>query len=148
MEDSLQHPSAYNDMKATCVWACNDFHICMECNLRYFEGEWLQRALDSLQVYLETFAALTRMSIAAGRNRWRLTPKMHYMRHTYLDIQRTHRNPAYYHCFTDEDFVGRVARSSATLHRTTAMHRVLERYLDMLLRRWRGTVLQDEGDAH
>ena len=62
-----------------------------------------------------------------------------HMRHTYLDIQKTNRNPAYYHCFTDEDFCGRVARASATLHRTTAMRRVLERYLDMLLRRWNGS---------
>jgi hypothetical protein len=138
LENSLQHPSVYNETKAVCCWAVNEFHHCMEHSDRYFSDEYRKRVLLALECFLISYSALARMSIDLSRNRWRIVPKMHYMCHTLLDIRATNRNPAYYHCFTDEDFVGRVAKSSSQLHRTTCMLRVLERYLDMLLRRWHG----------
>jgi hypothetical protein len=146
LEHSLQHPSAYNNTKAVCCWAVNECHYCMEHSDRYFSDDYRKRVLVALDAFLTAYSALARMSIDAGKNRWRVVPKMHYMKHTCLDIVKTNRNPAYYHCFTDEDFVGRVAKSSSQLHRTTCMLRILERYLDMLLRRWNGFL--DEFEVH
>ena len=118
---------------ASVVYNLAEFFWCMENSDRYMSDA----ARDSL--YLAGTSALLIYSSLAqegaatepGRS-WHIVPKMHYMCHPLMDAYDSKWNPAYHACWADEDFVGKMARSTARLHRSTLSREQSERYLNML----------------
>jgi len=133
---SLDDESRYSKTRSLCLWAINTFHHCMESSGRVFSDDMARQAVCAGRTFLVTYSSLSRMSVDAGRRQWHLVPKHHYFVHTLLDIELTKRNPKFGACWGDEDFVGRIARGTAQLHRSTMPERQADRYLDMLRIRW------------
>ena len=88
-------------------------------------------------LFLETYAWLRTFSAQNGDQAWHIVPKHHYFAHMVLDIQRSRMNPNFHHCYLDEDMVGRVARGSRKVHRSTVAVRWFERYIHRLFTVWR-----------
>ena len=135
---SLDDESLYSKTRSLCLWAINTFHNLMELSDRLFTEPDAQQAVCAGRTFLLTYSHLSRMSVdgVCGHRQWHLIPKMHYFVHTLLDIQRTRRNPRFAACWGDEDYVGRIAKGTAQLHRATVSSRQAARYLDMLRVRW------------
>ena len=81
-------------------------------------------------------APLYPQAIASGRMRYKLRPKLHYLHHAIIDLQKTRLNPFFSTCFLDEDYMGKVKALSSKCHASTVVHRTLQRYLILLGQRW------------
>eukprot|EP00969_Alexandrium_andersonii_P335895 14845883-Alexandrium_andersonii.AAC.1 len=55
-------PSEYSRTRATCVWAINTFHHCMESSDRDFSDQEAERAIMAGRIFLLTYARLAKMS--------------------------------------------------------------------------------------
>lgn len=124
-------------MRALCCWALAKFYSCMDGYPRYLSRCQADEMGDVLQEFLDVYSALAKECETKGVNQWHLVPKFHYMCHLVLDIKSGQINPKYHHCFCDEDFVGRIGRGSRRLHRTSVVRGVMERYINLLVTRWR-----------
>ena len=60
---------------------------------------------------------------------WAVRPKSHSHTHVIYVVASTRLNPRFFHCFGDEDYVGRIGRLSARCHPTTQSLEALTRYL-------------------
>ncbi len=132
----------YKRMRAVCVWAIADFHYAMEDNGAVLSDSARDRLVRVGWIFLRTYAALNRHAVDRGERAWHLVPKFHFFAHTLLDIARNSSNPRFSHCFADEDMVGRVARGTRLLHRSTVSERYLERYINMLVIRWKRSKIE------
>jgi hypothetical protein len=81
-------------------------------------------------------APLYPQAIASGRMRYKLRPKLHYLHHAIIDLQKTRLNPFFSTCFLDEDYMGKIKALSSKCHASTVVHRTLQRYLILLGQRW------------
>lgn len=87
---------------------------------------------------MNSYVALAAEALQNNELIWALRPKLHAMSHVILGVEADSRNPKYFSCFLDEDFLGKVVKVAAKCHRVTVCGAVLQRYLVRMLRRWRG----------
>jgi len=127
----------YTQFKAICIWPLDRFHHICDENDDPFPPEAQKECVEVLDAFLTCYAKLREYCISIGDPGWHMVPKHHYLCHLRDDVARTACNPSHHHCFVDEDMVGRVARGSRKLHRSTVTVRWLERYIHMMWLRWR-----------
>jgi hypothetical protein len=87
----------------------------------------------AVQDGLACYTTLSVRARASGQMLYAIKPKMHAWTHIAYD---THRNPTSYHCYQDEDMVGRCKRIYNRCHATTAPMRAVQRYSIMVCLRW------------
>lgn len=88
-----------------------------------------------------SYNCLAAESVGLGELRWPLRPKHHGLCHLVCNVRRDRRNPKYYGCMLDEDFLGRTVRVARVCSRRTVSYGVLSRYIVRVMRRWRGSVI-------
>jgi len=86
--------------------------------------------------YIRAYKVLIAMALRQGVCRWKSRPKLHYIHHSVLLIASSRLNPMWHTCFMDEDFMGKIVKLAGGCHRSTAAHRVLQRWLQLLGVRW------------
>jgi hypothetical protein len=70
--------------------------------------------------------------------RFRIKPKHHYFCHSLLELERTRCNPFYFHCYADEDFVGKVAVVARAVNPRSMALRTSQRYVSFAHSVWFG----------
>ena len=127
-------------MVASCIYGIADFLHLLRTEPRYLSEAGKSGILRAGTVFLSMYSALAREACSNGMagRRWHIVQKHHYMCHLTLDAYNNGINPAYHHCFMDEDFVGRIAANSRLSHRSTCAYQTLIRYLSLLDVRWEG----------
>ena len=103
---------------ANMLWGlASYFHICKSASRFFTDGE--ARQLDIAgHTFLYMYSELRRVAIREQTFLWPLAPKFHMFHHIVLDAMSDRVNPRYFHCFGDEDQVGRMiilARASHPL---------------------------------
>jgi hypothetical protein len=88
------------------------------------------------RMYIKTYKVLAMRAAAVRIMRWPVRPKLHCLDHTFRDSLKNHRNPMFWTCFNDEDFMGRIKKLAAKCHGGRRAERVLQRYNVMLAWRW------------
>lgn len=109
--------------------------------LLHTEGMWLrpmvaQDVSDSCQAFCESYTVLAKLTFQRGWTRFRLEPCLHHFAHYAFEIRQQvllgHPwiyNPAVFLCEADEDFIGKIARGSRTVHMQSMTQRTIDRYL-------------------
>ena len=73
---------------------------------------------------------------------WKLRPKHHQLSHIIIEIERTRLNPLRITCLLEEDFLGEMKKIVLPLRGlslVSLMQRIFDRYLLMLILRWKKT---------
>jgi hypothetical protein len=125
-------------LRATLAWAVAEFYLVMEMEGRFMSGEGVQRLAFAGQAMLQVYHALAQEAAENGRAMYGLRPKMHMLSHLIAQVETDKVNPRFFHCFKDEDMIGRTVKVAAKCHRTTISLRMMERYMLRLCLRWRG----------
>ena len=102
-------------------------------------------AMMSLERFLVGYLALAKWSFKAMKCHYVLVPKLHYLKHLWLDLRRWLSdqtavyilNPAMLATPCGEDFIGKISRPMRELHSSTASARRLELYRVELKKEWR-----------
>lgn len=76
------------------------------------------------------FVGLARAALRQRKCLYKVRPKLHGFHHMVLQLRRV--NPSFFSCWSDEDFMGRIAKIASKTHRRAVSLRVLERYLFQL----------------
>ena len=108
------------------------FHVCETAD-RYFTDAQATQLWRAGSLFLAVYSGLAAEAVKDKVHAWQIVPKHHYFCHLILESYAGRLNPAYHHCFADEDFVGQVARSTCKLHRNTLSRQVCQRYLNVLV---------------
>ena len=122
----------YSRTRAACAWSIAAYHATLDGADRILTADETEKVCKLARDFLDTYQALSRMSIDEHRRQWHIVKKHHYFVHSIIDIRRTRKNPRFFTCYADEDFVGRIAAVTRRLHRKTVANRCLARYLDRL----------------
>ena len=113
---------------ASCLWGwTRAIDICSNAGMFFSDAE-LPQLEEARCAALFSDASLAHKSIAEGSQLWRTIPKFHYSDHLLRPDwpEGGRRNPAHGWCFQDEDFIGRIVRSSrGRIH----LIRILRKYL-------------------
>ena len=103
----------------------------------YNGGVWLSREEANASgaaglLFLRMYAGLAADALKAGRARFSITPKAHYLHHAFLDMYTTtfawSLSPLSFSVQIDEDFIGRVSRYSRRVGSQKQMERTIGRY--------------------
>lgn len=139
---SEDHLPFLADMLVACEGALDFFQI------MYREGLWIeaamaQRMADACDSFAEAYGSLALQSFEKKWTRFRMEPCLHAWRHFSEDIKESLQsgaqfvyNCAAHNCEADEDFVGKIARTSRHVHMSTMAGRTLDRYLIKLKFAW------------
>jgi hypothetical protein len=95
----------------------------------WFSEEAAQAFYRAGVTFLTTYMSLSSRAAAADVAMWNITPKFHNVAHVFYSVMTDRVNPKFYHCYADEDFVGRIGRIGARVHPRTMSRRTIERYL-------------------
>lgn len=119
-----------------CLWGATQFLHLMDMNGWMLSREAAADMCHAGEANQITYLKLAKRAAANGEHMYDMPPKFHAHSHVIDDIRNTRLNPKYFHCFGDEDFVGRIGRLSAQCHPTTQSHETLIRYLAGLRQKW------------
>ena len=133
---SMPANNHYERVRATCLWAIADFmHVCDTSDFWMTKAE-SDRAVYAGNSFLRCYQFLAAENLARREPLYKVRPKVHYFKHTVMDIRRSRMNPNFFHCFMSEDFVGRHARLASKTHRSSVSIRTLQRYMLVLRGLW------------
>ncbi|CAE7587022.1 unnamed protein product, partial [Symbiodinium pilosum] len=90
---------------AACTAICCWFDRC-ERAPRFLSDEQASGIAESGTAFLKCLEILARIGVSEGKLRWKLLPKAHAMAHLIEDQVKEKLNCRFYHCYTDEDFIG------------------------------------------
>jgi hypothetical protein len=113
-----------------------ELHKLMDNHGHFLDDNAAQEMYRAGRLFLDMYAALSAQSVRADKILFNITPKFHYMCHMLTTILAEKINPSWYHCYADEDFVGRCASVAGKVHQTTLSTRVCDRYLMQLYWMW------------
>lgn len=113
-------------LRALCAYGQAEFYLALEQSPRYLSVGQAERIYKAGVVCLKAYSALRGIAQAAKRRAWVIRPKFHRMHHLCLDLRRELYNPRFYHCYADEDFVGRIVRISRRCHKRCVSRRALQ----------------------
>ena len=124
-ESNRQDENVHLSRCSAMLWGyCSIFTICREGDL-WLTDEEVVKLEFSRQAALYNNAALS----LDKPHRFPQKPKHHELDHAIRESCRSHLNPGHHWAFSDEDFIGRMAKLGRSVHRTTLMYRMLQRYL-------------------
>ena len=139
---SAGHRPFLADMLRACEGALEFFQI------MYKEGLWLEattarRMAEACDKFAMAYSSLAVRSFEKKWTRFRMEPCLHAWRHFSEDIRESLRSGAHFvyncaahNCEPDEDFVGKIARTSRHVHMSNMAGRTLDRYLIKLKFAW------------
>ena len=132
----------YASILAACQGGLQFFHSL------HTEGVWIpensarQMAVDCDSFAVE-YAKLARECFQLGRCRFRMEPCLHHWQHFATDIRgMLDKGVAYVYsagvdlCEADEDFVGKISRTSRCVHMSSMSRRTIQRYRLKLKFEW------------
>ena len=113
-----------------------------ECFRGLYTSNVFIPAADSVRIaenglrFLRRMAWLAKEASRQGQNLWLLTPKAHILHHLFLEdmlvpglADRTTINPLTFCCQQDEDFIGKVSRTSRKVDPRVVSKRCIQRFL-------------------
>ena len=77
---------------------------------------------------LATQLFLSDRALERRQRRWAIRPKHHFTKHLVKQVIKSSRNPKYWGCMQDEDFLGKVARLGKDLNRRCIMVHIIKRF--------------------
>lgn len=86
-------------------------------------------ASQGLHNHLRAYQKLAVSHGVAGAFLFRMIPKHHYLWHTAYQTRQWRLNPAMFHNFEEESWLGRCKRVAVQCHGATMSHRIFQRYL-------------------
>jgi len=128
--------SEHNRMVALAVYGLNDMFCTMEGAKRFFDQAQADRFCNNCDDVLGALTWLAKESLDEKRLRWPLRPKMHVIGHLQEQVRSDFRNPKYYACMLDEDFIGVTVRMAKHIHRRSVATATMVRYIIRLKQRW------------
>lgn len=91
---------------------------------------------EMLDLYLVSYQALAVEAGAAAEALWKIRPKFLYMSHISDWTREARINPRYTGCAYDEDYLGKLKRTTCRTHAATFMLRSLQRIVLGWSLRW------------
>ena len=125
-------------MLVSLSWALAEFYLVMELEGRFMSDAGTQGFVLAGETMLQTYYGLACEAAKSKKMMYGLKPKMHLVSHLCEQIQVDRRNPRLFHCFKDEDMIGKTVRVAAKCHRVTITARMMQRYMLRLALRWKG----------
>lgn len=110
------------------------FHVCKSAG-RFFTDPEKDAIYNSGHEFLYMYSELRLESLQQGTNLFHLVPKFHQYHHLILDAWEDGYNPRYFHCFGDEDQVGKLLNVAAASHCNTVVSNSVDLYLIGLSKR-------------
>lgn len=109
---------------SVCNWALAEYFHLLRTGSRFFTDDEATRLNYAGHAFLQSYSSLSR----PGSTMWHLVPKFHAFHHIVLDSVSEKTNPRYYHCFGDEDMVGRCLLIARAAHASTTVSSSLGNY--------------------
>ena len=117
------------------LWALSQyFNICKTSD-RFFTPQQVRDLDEAAHTFLHLYSELRRMSAERDTHMWQIVPKFHQFHHIVLDACEDSYNPRFFHCFSDEDQVGRLITLAAAAHPTTVVATSIGLYIVAMARR-------------
>ena len=120
-----------------CTSGLSQAHDIMDAADHFFSAAEAGAFYSHGFTFLATYMSLAQRAVSRNVRMYNITPKFHNVGHIVYTIQIDRVNPKFYHCYGDEDFVGRIGRVGAVVHPRTMTRRTIERYLTGLHQRYR-----------
>ena len=108
----------YKRLRATCAWAIAEWLFCGEIFGRCLSPDQAQRMWVAGRTFLVTYTHLAHIAREKAVPLYNVTYKLHQFDHMVTDVKMLRLNPKYFHCFADEDMVGKVAAVCKRTHRS------------------------------
>ena len=134
LDARLKHQA---DCVAACVWGLASFFSVLKSAGRFLNDSELESLELASNTFLNMYSEMTRASPDPA-HLWHLTPKFHQFQHIVMDCVEDRENPCFFHCFGDEDMVGRMLRVARKQHANTLPESAAGTYLAGLLLRLEG----------
>ena len=130
-------PTEHDKVLATAAWALADFlHVLDHSDFIMGDAD-ASAAYTSGNHFATLYQYLSAEAEHQGRCLFHMRPKVHYFCHLVDDIIRSKINPGRISCMVSEDFVGKSARLTSKVHKSTYALRTLQRYMIVLRKRWK-----------
>ena len=127
---------SYEQQRATAVWGlASRLHLMGTADIIMTATE-AEAACRAGHSYLVCYSNLARLCLHQRRCAYKVRPKMHYFQHMLLEMRATRINPRAVYCMHDEDFMGKISKIAAKVHRSTVAKMTLFRYRLLLCQRW------------
>ena len=110
------------------------FWVCKKAS-RFFTDAEAEAVNHAGHTFLYMYSELRRTSISEATYMWNITPKWHQFHHLILDSVSDRSNPRYFHCFGDEDQIGKMLLLAAASHSATVVESTVTLYWVGLIRR-------------
>ena len=124
------------DLMAACVWGKAEYYHLLRVGKRFFSDAEAESLRVAGETFLYCWSELRRISISRGCCLWVMAPKFHQWHHLLIDCTTNEKgNPRFYHCFSDEDMVGKMILAAHAVHPSTAVRSTLEKYAMGLIER-------------
>ena len=101
----------------------------MEAAGRYLSANEASGLYEACVQFLNLLQVLALVSLRRSIPRWKIVPKHHMMMHLATGMKVTRYNCRAFHCFIDEDFIGRWKSLSEMVPKELMEFRLLTRYL-------------------
>ena len=134
-EAAIVRPNCiHTQLQASCCYCLASLYHKLDLLGRWLNDDEIADLRETGHRCLLLFQALSDRALIASLPEWNLTPKAHYLMHLLDELPRVRQNPRYYHCFSDEDYVGYVSRVGRPNQRCVVIDRVMETVTtDMIL---------------
>ena len=121
--------------QANCTCVISEWHYCGKHFGCCLGREERARMWKASRIFLVTYSALAATATSEGRPAYNCTYKLHAYAHMVDEVWDLGLNPKYFHCFADEDMVGRVAAVCKLVHRSTYAITTMERFRGMIIQK-------------
>ena len=105
------------------------FHLVETSPKRFLSDAQAQGIADAGYSFLRLIMALANHGASLSIFRWKLLPKHHAYAHLLEDSLHRKENPRAYHCFQDEDMIGRWKKLCHGTQGSLMEYRLMARYL-------------------
>lgn len=92
-------------------------------------SDQLVRLMFAGRLYLLCFQKLAVDMLSDGVRLYKCTPKSHYFDEMLSFVEGTGYNPRFFHCFGEEDYIGKMTKLASQTHGLTVLKRTLQRYI-------------------
>jgi hypothetical protein len=119
-----QQYSVEANLVSVCVWGLHSYFEILKAADRFFTHAEVSSVHRAGIACLTAYSELAKLR--GGAALWHHIPKMHQFQHLLEDAVIDLSNPRFFHCFSDEDFVGRMLRLSRRGHALKVIDHVVE----------------------
>jgi len=120
---------------ANMLWGLSRYFWICKNGGRFFTPVERNEIHESGHTFLFMYSELRRLSHEKGTFLWQFIPKFHQYHHLILDAVADGCNPRFFHCFGDEDQVGRMLKIARASHATTVVFNTVTLFWIGLVRR-------------